>query len=476
MRFERVFLVALASYSQPNRPNAPNVGLGYIAEVAARAGIEYDVLDMLLGYRVDQLKTRIHTFKPDLIGFSMMTAHYKRNYELIREVKRTFPDIPVVLGGAHASTFREQILVESPEIDFVIDLEGENTFLELCQGHDRREILGLIHRCDGRVVHNGERPFRKNLDEIPFPTYRKFEMKKYSQPDINLSTSRGCPYSCIFCTVSTVAGKKVRVRSPKNVVDEIEYWVGQGHTSFLIADDNFTFYKDRVMTICDEIEKRHLPNLEFRAHNGIRADKVDYELLKRMKEVGFDYVQISAEGGNDKILKNMKKGESMEALKTAIENACAVGMEVQVAFVIGTPGETWQDLEDSFALASQYPVWRADWNHLYAYPDTELFEWAKKGKHFITAPEQYLNQDPDYKNVPVMETPELTRAERIRASEVFKRINKGLLRKAAARKLHRYAVLGKVIAFIFSTDWFQHVWHSNRTFRTLADKARRALS
>lgn len=474
MRFERVFLVALAS--QPGRPNAPNVGLGYIAEVATHAGMQYDVLDMLLGYSVDQLKARIRAFEPDLLGFSMMTAHYKRNYELIHEVKRAFPNIPIVVGGAHASTYREQTLSDCPEIDFAVVLEGENTFLELCQGRDVREIPGLIHRCDGRVVHNGDRPFIENLDEIPFPMYRKFELKKYSQPDINLSTSRGCPYSCIFCTVSTVHGKKVRVRSPKNVVDEVEYWVGRGHTQFLIADDNFTFFRDRVMAICAEIEKRRLPKLECRCNNGIRADRVDYALLKKMKEVGFDYVQISAEGGNDTILKNMKKGESIEAIKRAIENACAVGMEVQVAFVIGTPGETWQDLEDSFALATQYPVWRADWNHLYAYPGTELFEWANKRKHFITPPEQYLNQDPDYKNVPVMETPELTRAERIKASEVFKRINKRLLRTAAARKLQRYGALGKVIALAFSTDWFQHVWRSNRTFRTIADKVRRALS
>jgi len=123
MRFERVLLVALAS--QPNRPNAPNVGLGYIAEVAARAGIEHDVLDMLLGYSVDQIKARIRAFEPDLLGFSMMTAHYKKNYELIRDIKSVFLNIPVVVGGAHASTYREQILFDCPEIDFVIVLEGE---------------------------------------------------------------------------------------------------------------------------------------------------------------------------------------------------------------------------------------------------------------------------------------------------------------------------------------------------------------
>jgi radical SAM superfamily enzyme YgiQ (UPF0313 family) len=475
MRFKRVFLAAIGFMKC--KPNAPNVGLAYIAEMAGRAGIQYDILDMLLGYNAEQLKERIRAFEPDLIGFSMMTARYQRSYEQIREVKRAFPHIPIVVGGAHASTYRKQLLVECPEVDYAIIVEGEYTFLELCRGRDESEILGLIYRSNGSIISNGPRPFIENLDDLGFPKYQKFELGKYTQPDVQLATSRGCPYSCIFCTVATVAGKKVRLRGAHNVVDEIEYWVGRGYTQFLIADDHFTFKKDRVMAICDEIEKRRFPKLEFRCHNGLRADRVDYALFKRMKEVGFDYVQISAEGGNDRILKNMKKNESMAAIEAAVRNACAVGMEVQIAFVIGTPGETWQDLEDSFALATRYPVWRADWNHLYAYPGTELFEWAKEGNYFINPPEQYLNDnDQNYKEVPCMETPDLTRAERIRATEIFKGINRKLLRAAVARKLRRYSIAGKVVAFIFASDWFQYLWHRNRTLRTIADKARRAVS
>ena len=166
-----------------------------------------------------------------------------------------------------------------------------------------------------------------------------------------MASSRGCPYKCIFCSVKAVAGGKLRVRSPENVIDEIEYWYQKGYRKFNFVDDNFTFYRDRVYKICDEIQRRGLKNLKFTCAGGIRADTVDHKLLARMKEVGFYYNAFGVEGGNDKVLKSIKKGEKMEQIRSAIKDACDLGYEVMLFFLVGSPGETWKDIEDSVAVA-----------------------------------------------------------------------------------------------------------------------------
>ncbi len=130
----------------------------------------------------------------------------------------------------------------------------------------------------------------------------------------------------------------MRVRCAENVLDEIEYWYERGYRKFNFVDDNFTFYSDRVHEICDGIERRGLNNLKFTCTNGIRADRVDRQLLTRMKEVGFYYIAFGVEGGNEKILKSLKKGETMEPIKRAIKDVCDLGYEVMLFFLVGSPG------------------------------------------------------------------------------------------------------------------------------------------
>ena len=108
--------------------------------------------------------------------------------------------------------------------------EGEETIVELCSGKPLAEIKGLAYRTnEGKVLYNGDREFIKELDAVPFPKYEKFELKKYVFHDIDIDSSRGCPYRCIFCSVEAVTGRKMRVRSAENVVGEIEYWYGRGY-------------------------------------------------------------------------------------------------------------------------------------------------------------------------------------------------------------------------------------------------------
>jgi anaerobic magnesium-protoporphyrin IX monomethyl ester cyclase len=467
----KVLLVQLRCLSFP--PATPYAGVGYLAEMLLNNGIECSVLDMLLGYSLEDLVQRIRYLRPDILAVSMMTLNYKRNYELLNYVKEQFPDITIIVGGPHASAFKEKVLEECKGIDLVALYEGEEILLELAKGQNVAAVLGLIFKKGEEIIANPARKYNEDLDSFPYPTYRLFEMSKYNQHEIHLITSRGCPYSCTFCTVNTSMGKRVRVRTPKNVVDEIEYWVKKGYKIFGIGDDNFTFYKERVYEICDEIKRRNLGRLEFRCHNGIRTDRTDRDLLRRMKEVGVDFIQISVESASQRMLDNMRKGVKVERIAGAVEDALAVGMEVQLAFVIGTQNETWQDLEASFNFARKYPVWRADHNHLYPYPGTELFEWAKANKAFIKPPEEYLNdENPDYKSVPVMETPQLSKEQRILAGKIFQQISRDLYRKAAYRKLERFGLMGRIAAWAFTSNVGQYLFYRNKLFRRIVDTLR----
>lgn len=426
-------------------------GLGYLAEALRQGGVEYDVLDMDLGYEYKHLREKINTFSPDLIGVSMMTYKYAHTYSLLQLIKRT-ADVPIVVGGPHICALEKTVLRECDAVDYGIIGEGEESLVELCRGHEIGQIDGLAHRCNGDILINAKRSPVSDLERLAFPKYHKFELNKYPGRTISIVSSRGCPYRCIFCTISASMGKKIRARSTENVVDELEYWYERGQRRFGIVDDNFTFFAQRVYDICDEIERRKLKGMKLLCGNGVRADKVNKDLLLRMKEVGFCSLGIGVEGGNDRILKNIKKGETLATIERAIKDACDLGYEVTLHFVIGTPGETWKDIEDTFALARKYPVRNAYFNNLLPYPGTEIYEWVASRKYFLTDPAEYLDSVSTWTDVPVFETPEFPKEERVRALKQAKLVTREVRQRYYTGKFNKLSVgavfLGWLVSFL----------------------------
>ena len=361
-------------------------------------------------------------------------------------------------------------------IDFGVTREGEITLIELCQGLDYEKIKGLIFRKNDEVVYTGEREFILDLDSIPFPKYEKFDLKKYITEEIAILTSRGCPYSCIYCPVKTAIGRKFRVRSPKNVVKEIQYWYENGRRSFGIVDDNFMMIKERVLNICSEIENQSLTKLELRCPNGIRADQYDHELLSKMKKIGFEYLAIGVEAGNNKILENIKKGEKIEVIKKAIEDACNLGYEVILFFLVGSPGETWMDIEDSVKVALAYPVFDAKFYNLIPFPDTELFTLVSEKKYFIRNPDDYLNDASHWDVNPVFATPELSFEQRVNALKYTNKIRKRIRKNAMERKLKKLGFMSKFLANIFVLDFVQYQLLHNWFLRKLSTSIFRRIN
>ena len=425
MKIKRVFLIKVAYDDSYYSYNDLPAGLGYISQALDNYNIDNTVFDMHTNSKIDVLFNAIKDFSPGLIGLSLMSYRFLKHYELISSIKEKFTDIPIVVGGPHVSTFREEVLEKCRDIDFGITLEGDQTIVDLCKKIDKPSLVtGLIYREGGKVLYTGDREFIKDLDSMNFPKYAHFDLEKYEF--ITIITSRGCPFKCTYCPVIYTIGNKWRYRSAMSVVNELEYWYKNGFKRFEFGDDNFTLKRKRVMEICEEIEKRNMEGLEIGLGNGIRADRVDKPLLKRMKEVGFSYVAFGVEAGNNKVLKALNKGETIEKIEEGIKAACEVGFPVHLFFLLGSPTETEEDVEDSLRLALKYPVVDVRFYNILPFPRSVLYKKLKEniGGKFVSDAEFHLNSSSHWVFSPVFETPELSMDDRVRLLKRVNRISK----------------------------------------------------
>lgn len=437
-------------------------GLGYVAEALYTADIDYDVIDTYFGYAYDDIRDKIRKYNPDLLGISMFTHQYRVGYDFLREIKKDFPDLKIVAGGPHISTLRKKVLDECEVIDFAIVLEGEDAMVELCRGDDLASIKGLLYRdANGKVVYSGNRDFKKDLDSIPFPRYEKFEVSRYIEKRIPIISSRGCPYSCTFCPVPLTIGKKFRFRSPQYVIEEIKYWYGRGYKLFPFFDDNFTLDIDRVFKFCDLFETSGMDGVRLSCPNGVRADRVNRKLLARMKDVGFNELSYGVEVGNEKMLELIKKGESMECIDAAIKDSCELGFLVKLFFLIGSPGETPEDFEDSLKLAQKYPVFSVGFGHVLPFPGSELYAYVEENNLFVIDPYEYLNSASSVINEPVFKTPEMTIAQRKEAFLKSRELQTRILRNYYRYRLRRFGYFGKIFARLFVSDTVLKLYRNN---------------
>ena len=331
------------------RPTPP-LGIAYLGAVLEKAGLSVKLLDC----RLAKAKDIIHEIEgAEIVGISAPSVLVKGVLELAGYAKR-LGKITVV-GGPHA-TISPDFFFRNREgwVDFVVRGEGEYTLLELVQRlsneEDWKEVKGISYVKDGEIVHTPDRPIIKNLDDLPFPARHLFPMEEYLRrwkktigyTILNLLSSRGCPYSCFFCS-KEVFGKVYRTRSAKNVVDEVELIAEEYAPDHLFFnDDIFTLNRRRVLQICNELMEREL-KVDWGCES--RVDTVDCELLKAMKKSGCTRIAYGVESGSQRILDILKKKATVEQIKRATSLTKKVGIQVVHYLIIGTPGETMEDIE-----------------------------------------------------------------------------------------------------------------------------------
>lgn len=434
-------------------PERPHIGLGYLSQYLLDHGYDHDFVDMNLLKSYAEFKKQTRSYVPDIIGITMVTPGYLKGYKLIKRIKKDFPKCKIIVGGPHVGLVLTNLFKECPEIDVGFVSEAEESLVEyLNNSCNPEKVNGVLYKKGKKVIFN-EPVLEPEISKFLFPKYEKFDLSRYS--GIGLYTSRGCPFRCIFCNVESYRRKAVRVRSAKSVLEEIDYWYKTGQRLFPIEDDNFTFNRQRTIDLCKAIKKRKYQSISFSLGQGVRADRVDKPLLKKLYNTGFKYITIPAEAGNDRSLLSLRKGETFKQVESAIKNACEIGYEVRVLFVIGSPGETWKDIEDTFNLAKRYPIMYCRYNNLMPIPGTYLFDWVKDNKLFLRPPEKYLNSyDLDYTE-PFYETPELSAKERKKAIVISDQINQRLFYNYLTRKLSLLGPLKYPISYIASSRFTQ---------------------
>ncbi|MBU1932234.1 B12-binding domain-containing radical SAM protein [Patescibacteria group bacterium] len=364
------------------------INIGYLVSYLKKAGIECTVRDFEVeSFSEMAFLESVRKAMPSIIGFSCMTPHIKNGAKLSRLVKRHFPDILTVVGGVHASAIPEQTLREFPHFDVVVHGEGERTLVELYHGWLNRNIenvSGIAYRSKegGNIQINPPRPMIRNLDEIPFPDRDLVDIRRYRTSHVSrgfsrktkniaeIICSRGCPYECIFCASKVVHSRKVRFRSPENIIAEMEYLINAryiAHFSFL--DDTFTLRKDIMIPVCEYMRKRRV---SFDAYT--RVNDIDEEKISIMVSSGCKKISFGVESGSPKVLKLLKKGITVEQVEHAVAISRNAELHtIETTFMVGChPDETLKDIEMTKKLIHKLKPDILAVNISIPYPGTEL--------------------------------------------------------------------------------------------------------
>ena len=360
----------------------PPMGLLYIASYALKAHGERFGIEILdtqvekMDYK--KIKKYLEEKKPDIVGISCMTFLLIDALKVARLAKETNPRTYVVVGGTHPSIYPQEMLSQ-PEIDSVVIGEGEITFSELLDALFRKKspsgINGAGYKENGKVILNPRREFIRNLDSLPFPDRYLLPYKKYYnllgggiEIMTSLLTSRGCPHKCTFCTIKD--GRLCRMRSPENVVQEIEECVSKGITDFDIIDDTFTINRKRILAIADLIIQKGLKiTMDLRA----RVDQVDQEMLDKLAQAGCNRIRYGVESGSPGVLRTLKKGITLDQIKSAFRMAKKAGIVTFAYFMLGSPGEKEKEIKKSIKLAKEIDPDFVQFLITTPFPATELY-------------------------------------------------------------------------------------------------------
>lgn len=337
------------------------LGLAYIAAALEEADHKVKIIDGIVeDTTISAICSKAQNF--DFVGVSAYTTYAKRVFETVDAIKGA-TDVKIIVGGAHATASPLEV-IERESVDFVIIGEGEQTIKELVgvseKGKDVKKVKGLMLKGKNgkKPFFTGERPFIKNIDEIPLPARHLLPMHLYTGsearskrlPSHCLISSRGCPFNCTFCT-KTIFGRVFRAHSPERVLEEMRILVEKyGARDIGIWDDNFTVDKKRTIKICDMMKEQNW-DLSFSCE--ARVDCVDETVLRSLKEAGCDYVAYGIESGNQRVLDSVRKNFTKEKVMETVRLTQKIGIGVRAYFILGLPGETKEEMLDTIKFAKQ---------------------------------------------------------------------------------------------------------------------------
>ncbi|MDI6721418.1 MAG: radical SAM protein [Candidatus Aenigmarchaeota archaeon] len=404
---------------EPPRVGIP-LGTLSIAASVENKGHEVKVFDSLLypndsndsahfGASFGMIGREVVEFGPDIIGIAnLFSTQMKKALALTEYIKSIYPQAKIVVGGPHATSKPEEFLL-SFSIDIIVIAEGEITLCDVIDYYrgkkELSEIKGVAYMKGGRMyVHTAE--YIQNLDSLPYPAYHLVDMEKYfslakqglgsrytdvfhePKREITMITSRGCPYECIFCSIHPTMGYKFRYQSPEYVAGHIELLVRKYRADFIhFEDDNLTLNQPRFSNILDVLWEKGI-KFEWDTPNGVRADALNFDLLKKIKRSGVRELRIAIESANDDVLNSIvKKKLDLEKAVETMRNCYRLKIPLSAFYIIGFPGETKENIQQTLDFAYEMMMKYNVTPHLHiAIPlvGTEMYNIAK-GKGYLTS-------------------------------------------------------------------------------------------
>ena len=356
----------------------------------------------------------------DFVVLFTSTPGFASDVRLAQMMKAAKPALKIAFVGPHVTTNPEESLNASEAIDFVTHKEFDYSVTEFASGMPLEDIKGVSFRKDGKIVHTEKRLPIENLDALPWATpiykrdmdYTRYNVPFLLHPYISFYTTRGCPAKCTFCLwPQTFDGHMWRQRSVDDVANEVKQALElfPDVKEIFFDDDTFTISKERVLALCERFKPLNFTwSCTSRVH-------VDLETLQAMRAAGCRLFIVGFESGNPQILKNIKKGATVEQGREFMKNCKKAGIVVHGDFIIGLPGETRETIEESLQFAKELDCETIQVSIAHAFPGTEFYDFAKSNGYFRDVD----MTDETGHQLPHIEYPGLSRREMMQAVEHF---------------------------------------------------------
>ncbi|MBW1916824.1 MAG: hopanoid biosynthesis associated radical SAM protein HpnJ [Deltaproteobacteria bacterium] len=354
----------------------------------------------------------------ELVVIFTSSASLTHDIKTVEALKASYPNLTVGMVGPQVTVLPDQALDASPALDFVARREFDYTVLELAEGRRWEKILGLSYRKNGKIYHNPDRPWIEDLDALPWVTeiyHRDLDINLYHipylrDPYISIYSGRGCPHHCIYCLwPQTLSGHRYRVRSVADVVNEVRRSLElfPQAAEIFFDDDTFTANPERVRQLSREFRP-----LQFTWSATARVN-TDYKSLKAMKEGGLRLLVVGYETGNEQILKNIRKGATLDQARRFTRWCKELGIQIHGTFIVGLPGETPATIEESIRFACDLDPDTIQVSLATPYPGTAFYDLCITQSYFRS--EFLVDGDTGYQQC-VVEYPEL------KAEEIFQAV------------------------------------------------------